>query len=77
MEGYLVEALVYSTCIVEAKLYFCLEIRMNKVAATYHKKRADWRVMRDLLTIDRTAIYKSLKGFTKNRVERLRHFDIK
>lgn len=77
MEGHLIETLVYSTCIVETKLNLCLKIRMNKVASTDHKERTDWRMMRDLLSIDRTSIYKSLKGLTKNRVKRFCHFDIK
>lgn len=45
MKGHFIETLVYSTSVVETKLYLGLEVRMYKEASTDHIQRTDRGMM--------------------------------
>ena len=50
---------------------------MNEVSSANHEDSTNWRMMGDLLAIERAPINETLIGLSKNRIEGLCHVYIK
>ena len=70
-------SLITTNCRVNAHISEGYKLTMHCKLRASHVKGTDWRMMADLLIVDRNSFDISLKSLTKDRIERLLHEQLK
>lgn len=66
-----VKAFINSLSRVQVHIYLCLKVTIYLVPSANEVNRGDWRMMADLLSINRASVDEALEGLTQNWIEGL------